>query len=194
MASGHRGYTLLELLIAVVVTALVAGAGYAGLNAISRATASHRQEVLKLEAIQWFVSRLDRDLFHAINRPVRNDAGVQAALIGTSTTLSLTHSGLPNPLRQARSELQRVNWVLAENSVHRYTSPLLDGPVTTVSAAPLLNDISALSIEYLGSGNHWHASWPAGTENALPRAVRYRLEISGFGTLERLVELPGQRS
>jgi general secretion pathway protein J len=193
-APAQRGHTLLELLVAVVVTALIAAGGYAGLSAIARASAAHRQEVRQLEAVQWFVSRLDRDLFHAINRPVRGEFGSQAALSGNITSLSLTHSGLSNPLHQPRSELQRVDWILSGESIYRHTRPVLDGPVSADSAEQLLNDILALSIEYLGNANRWHGRWPAGTEDGLPRAVRYRLEIRGFGNVERLVELPGQRT
>jgi general secretion pathway protein J len=188
------GHTLLELLVAIVITALIAAGGYAGLNAISRASAAHRQEVQSLAAVQWFVSRLDRDLFHAINRPVRSDSGKQPALSGDTATLSLTHGGLSNPLHQARSDLQRVSWTYSDEGLYRAASALLDGPPANASTERLLNDISAMAFEYLGTGSQWHSRWPSNSEEGLPRAVRYRLEINGFGVLERIVELPGQRS
>jgi len=194
MACGDRGYTLLELLIAIVVTALIAAGGYAGLSAISRASAAHRQQVQELEQVQWLVARLDRDLFHAINRPVRVDSLERAALVGNSTALSFTHGGLANPLGQARSELQRVDWVLQGQDLYRYTRLQLDGPATPGAAELLLQDVSALSIQFLGTGNQWHADWPLAAEDGLPRAVRYQLQIDGFGVLERLIELPGERS
>ena len=191
----HGGHTLLELLVAVVVTALIAAGGYAGLNAISRANGTLREEVEKLESVQWFVTRLDRDLFQVINRPVRTDSGELAALRGDPASVSLTHTGLSNPLRQARSELQRVDWVLSENRIYRHAHTVLDGPGTNMTSAELLADhITALNIEYLGAGNNWHPRWPTGAETGLPRAVRYRLQIEGFGTLERVIELPGARS
>lgn len=194
MAQRQGGHTLLELLVAVVVTALIAAGGYTGLNAIIRASAALKNDVEMLSTVQWFVSRLDRDLFHAINRPVRNQDGELPALHGDSTALSLTHSGLSNPLHQARSELQRVDWVLSEGGIYRYTHPVLDGPRNQGDAELMLDNISMMSIEFLGAGKLWHARWPAGAESGLPRAVRYRLHIEGFGVLERLVELPGLRT
>jgi len=189
-----HGHTLLELLVAVVITALIAAGGYSGLNAISRASEAHSREVEMLEAVQWLVSKLDRDLFHMVNRPVRNEAGTQPALNGDTAALSLTHSGLSNPLGQLRSDLQRVDWILTENSIYRHTHPVLDGPANPGNSEQLLGGVNMLSFEYLGAGNNWHARWPAGAEDDLPRAVRYRLQIEGFGMLERIVELPGVRS
>ena len=194
MALRQLGHTLLELLIAVVVTALIAAGGYAGLNAITLASGAHKLESEKLEAVQWLVSRLDRDLFHTINRPVRGDSGEQPALRGDRAALSLTHSGLPNPLGQARSELQRVDWLLSGDGIYRHTHPVLDGPGNAGNAELLLENISLLGFEFLGAGNQWHARWPAGAESGLPKAVRYTLQIEGFGSLERIVELPGLRS
>jgi len=190
----HRGHTLLELLVAVVVTALIAAGGYSGLNAITRASEAHQQEVESLEAAQWLVTRLDRDLFHMVDRPVRDDSGEQPALLGDTAAMSLTHSGLANPLGQRRSNLQRVDWLISGKNIYRNTHPVLDGPANAGNAEFLLGDISMLSFEYLGSGKNWHSRWPAGSENGLPKAVRYRVQIEGFGMLERIVELPGVRS
>jgi general secretion pathway protein J len=189
-----RGHTLLELLVAVVVTALVAAGGYSGLSAITRASAAHKLEVEMLETDQWLVSRLDRDLFHAIDRPVRSESGELPALRGDTATLSLTHSGLSNPLGQARSDLQRVDWLITEKSMFRHAHAVLDGPAAPANAELLLNHVSDLSFEFLGAGNTWHSRWPAGSETGLPRAVRYRMQIEAFGSVERVVELPGVRS
>ncbi len=112
-----RGFTLLELMIALVVLGVL-GLGSAGLvfqvtNARDRVNA----ELWAADRLRWFHDRLAQDLAtHSPLRPVRADAGnTLPALQLSENVLALTRLGWPVPgfSDTRRSELQRVSYRLA---------------------------------------------------------------------------------
>jgi len=188
------GASLIELLIAVLVFSLIAAAGYTGVNALGQVRTTQQDKAAELEAIQWLVARLDRDLFHAIDRPIRLAGnGQAAALQGDRQSLTITHIGNPNPLQQPRSDLQRVDWRIDGQRLIRGTRLGMDGAAAGQGFNELLSEtVIEGAFEYLTAGGGWQGSWPAGN-HGLPLAVRYRLEVRGFGSILRVVELAGPR-
>jgi len=193
--TNRSGATLIELLIAVLVFSLIAAAGYTGVNALSRVRSTQLGNAASLESIQWLVARLDRDLFHAINRPIRVFGSERAAaLTGDEYLLTLTHIGNPNPLQQPRSDLQRVDWRIDGQRLIRDTRIGIDGSGTNmVSSEVLTESLTGGVFEYLSPDGGWQGSWPAGSNSGLPLAVRYRLDLDNFGAVRRVVELAGPR-
>lgn len=116
-AAKNAGFTLLEVLIAVAITALIGvGATQLLANIIdSRRTVEIRSE--QLASLQRLDMTLSRDIEQYINRGIRDEFGEhQAALLLNSGlyNLEFTRAGWRNsPLaEQPRSELQRVAYKL----------------------------------------------------------------------------------
>jgi len=119
VAARARGFTLLEVLLAMAITAMVAVMGYAGLTAAMNAAERHGRQVQRLGEIQAALGYLVRDLRQSVDRPIVDARGDQEpAIIGNAEEeqfLSLTRVGWDNPRGQRRGSVQRVRYRLDAN-------------------------------------------------------------------------------
>ncbi|MGY6554881.1 MAG: type II secretion system minor pseudopilin GspJ [Wenzhouxiangella sp.] len=191
--SSQRGFTLIEVLIAVTVFAVLAAAAYVSLNALSDAAFTQRQRSAELAELQRGLARLDADLRQLASRPVRSAAGdLEPALLGDGAGLTATRAGWANPQAQRRSDLQRFAWQLSGEGLTRISWPVTD---RTAAVAPfqelVLSEIEDLEFAFMNQAGVWVERWPEeAAPGALPRAVRYRLDSVRFGAIERIVVLP----
>ena len=84
---GWRGFTFIELLLALFITALIATSAYSALSGFLQAREVHQQKAAELASLQRFFSVLSRDIRQAA--PIANrdaDGDVEGALV-----LSLIH-------------------------------------------------------------------------------------------------------
>ena len=186
------GFTLVEVLVAVLVFGLVAAITYGGLNALTSTSGEHQARADDFAALQRAVAALDRDLRQLTSRPVRQAGNaISPALTGDSSTLLGTRAGWVNPARQQRSQLQRFGWQLENNRlVRRYWSVTDAVP----GSAPLINlqidQVQALNLRYRDEVGQWHSRWPIdGRLDRLPSAIEYRLLSERFGEIRRLLLL-----
>lgn len=194
--SGRIGYVLLELLIALAIFTLLAAAAFGGLAAVARARAAVAIEADALRALQRAVSAFDRDLGGARARPVRGNGGERhAALIGTPIAIELSTSAYASSATPTPA-LARVAWRLEGGALLRLRSPVLDrAPASPWTRQATLADVGALRLRYRSRSGVWRDDWPprdgpeAGAES-LPRAIEWRLQGEGIGSIVRVIELP----
>ena len=188
-----RGYTLVEVLIAVTVFAVLAASAYTALDGLSRAALEHRERSQQFAALQLAVARLDADLRQLITRPVRNpDGRAQPALAGEGQRLTATRAGWVNPAGARRGNLQRFAWELRDGELIRRDWPVTDRTAgTQVFEEPVLADVEALTLRYRSPGGGWQERWPGdgGDIERLPSAVEVVLSTRRFGTVRRLLVL-----
>ena len=207
------GFTLVEVLIALAITAFVSTIAYTSLSTVITGMESTRENSERAYAINraWMI--ITRDLRQFVNRPVRDEFGeAEPALQGGTAarfSLSLTRTGWHNPLARPRSNLQRVNYRLEDDALWRDSYPVLDraGDTEPVSVM-LLEGVEDFQLVFLPSldlaqGNassldtrQWPESWipdssQPGTELAPPLALQLSLQLSDWGEMRRLYELPG---
>ncbi len=117
------------------------------------------------------------------------------------TQVSLTRGGWMNPVGAERSTLQRVRYRLDDGKLLREHWMVLDAtlepePVKRV----LLNGVRSFKLRFYSDGRNWQDSWPPaslGTERSereqrwRPIAVEVTLELEDWGTITRLIEVPG---
>lgn len=195
----HSGFTLIELMVAVAVFAVLGALAYGGLNRVLATQTHIEQSMERLRALQLTFRYLQRDFELLINRPVRDQFGdLQPALRsgeerGAENWLSLTHAGWRNPAGLRRSTLQRVEYALDEQEEYdnllRLAWPLLDGYGADTEqeededgyagdavVTPLLTGIEELKIRFLDEQNAWQDVWPPLDS---PSAARNAPGISG---------------
>lgn len=211
---GSRGFTLVEVLIALAITAVVSVMAYTGLSTVMTAA-----EVLRAsEARSYEINRawmiISRDLNEFVPRPVRDEFGEpEPALTGGELArfpLSLTRAGWHNPAGYPRSNLQRVNYRLEDEVLWRDTYPVLDrAGDTEPRSTELLEDVELLQLRFLGdlealqtatgSGTldlrNWAENWVAdgsqpGAVQAPPVAVEILLQLRDWGEMRRVYALP----
>jgi len=205
----HRscGFTLLELLVALAVFAIMATAAYSGLRSVLFTRAAVEEENRRLAAVQLAVFRLEQDIEQALPRGVRDEYGEpQPALHGgelLSDTLVLTRAGWDNPLGQLRANLQRVAYRLREGRLWRLYWTVLDrGGAMEPRETLLLDQVREFRVRFLDQSDAWQNDWPPPASsaadhslppdpNVLPRAVEITLTLEDWGAITRLLPLPG---
>ncbi|MGA9422907.1 MAG: type II secretion system minor pseudopilin GspJ [Rhodanobacteraceae bacterium] len=194
----RRGFSLIELLIALAVFAAMAAAAYGGLAQIARTRTALAVEQDRFAAIGRAVSDMERDLAQTVARPVRGNYGAeQPALVGTATHVELTRLGFANPRAEARSNLERAIYAYDDHKLQRGRYAALDrAPDAAPDTRVLLDQVADLHLRYLGGDNHWREVWPppdlanGDPLTSLPVAVEFRLRLDDLGELRRVIELP----
>jgi general secretion pathway protein J len=199
-----RGFTLLEVLVAVFIFSIVALLAYGGYNQLARQSDIVESNASRTRMIQAAVQRIAEDFEMIEPRPVREPLGesVEPALRSDTrsaeTLIDLTRSGWSNPAGVPRSTLQRVTYRLQENKLQRAYWNALD---RTMSAEPtvatLVDHVRTVGFRFMDQNQTWHDQWPplgySGPDAARvrPIAVEITLDLEDWGKLVRLVEVAG---
>lgn len=194
-----RGFTLLELLVALAIFGLLATMSYGGLQAVMTQQSQTEIAADRLSELQKLYMIMQRDIEQVVLRPIRDEYGdVQPPLIG-GETFQLTRAGWRNPAGRQRSQLQRVGYALEEQQLVRYTWAVLDRAQDSEPVVQLLSEaVEQLQIRYLGADNEWKEQWPDPQASAdpaivpvsLPRVVEVTVEHETYGPLVWLFQLP----
>ena len=191
------GFTLLELLIALAIFAIIGIAAFSGLDTSLALRTQVEQNSQRLGEIQFAFQLLERDLEQAVARPIRDAYGSQQPALqannGSDVLFTLTRTGWDNPLNATRSQLQRVEYQLRERTLWRVFWPGLDGTGEANESA-LLSGIDAFRVRWLNPARQWQNNWPeptdsVATRDTLPLAVEVQLLLNDWGDITRLLAL-----
>ena len=207
MARRRRGFTLLEMLVALGVFAVIGLMSSQILSGIVDLSDNVRDRSDQLAELQRAMFIISRDIEQMTRRPVRDAFGDStAAIIIGEPLIEFTRRGWQNPLRSPRSELQRVAYTVVDGDLVREFWPLLDrGPDTEPIGQVLLPGVADVefvahaaqgeepSARERGGGarrGQEHRYWPAAVDgdddqNTL-QAVEMRLDHVVYGRLVRL--------
>lgn len=212
-ATSSSGFTLLEVLLAMAITAMVAVMAYAGLSAAISAASRHGEMVQRLGDVQTAIGWIVRDLRQSVSRPITDARGERRpALIGgnddSAELLEFTHSGWDNPRGQRRSALQRVHYRLdAEHNLWRDHWLVLDriDDEDHLQQVKLLSGVQSVRVQFLSAqsqnaqqqalGGEWVEQWPVHDTDIerMPLAVRVDIDIDGIGVIHRIVGLANEQ-
>lgn len=190
------GFTLVEVLVAVVVFAALAALAWGGLGAVLRSREALSAAQDDFARTVRAVSQFERDLRAAVARPVRGNYGEPLpALQGESDHVEFTRQGFANPQAEPRSNLERVVYALDAKKLQRGRYAVLDrAPGTAPTRTTLREGLRSVRLRYLDADGRWLDRWPPPQSpqlDALPRAVEFRFELDSLGEISRLVELAG---
>jgi general secretion pathway protein J len=198
-----RGFTLIEILVALAIFSLMATMLFGGFIAISQQVDWSGRRADRLQQIQSSMLFLSRDFSQLQPRPVRSELGdfrepALAADARSNYLVELTRGGWSNPASIPRSTLQRVAYRLEENTLVRLDWPVLDRLAgSEPRRKEILDDVELVEIRYLDESLEWHENWPPlGSENRVsawlrPVAVEVSIELGDFGRITRLLEIRG---
>lgn len=160
------GITLVEMLVALAIFALVGLASFTTLDTILRVRDRTEGRLERLAALDRGLQVFSRDLAQA-----------------DPTGLTLADNVVA--LRLTREATRRYR--LSDGILIRET---LAGPEAAPLQQPLFDGVEEVTFRILSLGQRWAAEWPAEGEPPLARAVALDLRLAGDSTLTRLVALP----
>ena len=199
----HSGFTLLEMLVALTVFALVSAMVYSGQVAVLNAKQGVERQAHFLKQLQTAMLMLERDIGQHVLRSVRDDYGdSQPPMVSADfgeIRLSLSRAGWQNPLNQPRSTLQRVAYGVEEEKLLRYSWSMLDrAQGSEPYKVVLLESVRELKLRFLDQKREWQEQWPpqGGMQSAapplvMPLAVELTLELEEWGSFRRLIPTAG---
>ena len=196
-ATDRAGFTLIEVMIALLIFALLAAAGVLVLSQsidnrfVVKAATDRTAELQRLRAT------LRADLGQAAPRRVRAANGqpaaspILAAEAPGDPLLVLVRAGWSNPDGRQRAALQRVEYRLVEDRLERRVYPYLDG-ARPGPPQVLYQGVSAPSLAFISAGAETPGFIPS-PDRPLPDAVRLDLTLEGYGPVRQLFVVGGGR-
>lgn len=194
----QRAFTLVELLVALAIFALLSAFAYRGLSVMLESRESLDRDSRKWRDLALFVGRFERDVQAALDRPVIGPSGTTLSPVSslldlggtTATGLALTRAGATLYANELAAP-QRVGYRLTGGRIDRLAWSGLDsGPRAEVAATPLLEDVRALEFRFLDRNLEWRRDWALPGTQAMPLAVELALELAGGERIVRVVDLP----
>jgi len=201
----QQGFTLLELLVAMGIFAIIGAMALGGLNAIVGQGTQATEQTERLATLQRALRLMTNDLGSATPRFVRDELGTpckELPLVADGRIdylIQLTRSGWPNPANLPhRGTLQRVQYRLEDGKLIRDYWPVLDRVLgqepRTEELLSGVEEVKLLFFDATEGAGEWQQQWPplrrANTATGdRPRAIQVTLELEDWGTIERLIEI-----
>jgi general secretion pathway protein J len=206
-----RGFTLIEVMIAIFVSAVMFAIGYAAINQALRDREGINTAQARVTEIQRGMRVVAQDFAQIIARAARDTSGsgqlMPAVMADTrdNTLLTFTRGGWSNPAGLPRPAEQRVRYRFIDGALVREHWEAVD-PALNIEPRQrvLITRVTAVEVRYLDPvSRNWRTEWPVTTANGpvtpaqvdlilLPRplAIEFTLVLEDWGRVQRLFEIP----
>jgi general secretion pathway protein J len=188
------GFTLIEIVIALAIMALLALLGYRAVASLSDSEARLSAEAQRWRALDTLFARLEADVRQAVPRAVRNGVGTEPAWVGAADAigngeLRFSRAG-SDFVAEPGVAGQRLGYRLRDGRIEVLYWAHYDEPATVApDVYPLVGGVAQLRLAYLDDRDNWRDRWPALADAPIPRALRIDVVLASGETIERLLAL-----
>jgi general secretion pathway protein J len=192
----EHGFTLVEMLIALVIFGMITAAGVTLLTLTVRTQETSERVLDSLGAIRRTGALLNADLAQAAPRIHRNGDGQPVPAFtggngGDTLLMAFVRRGWEDE-SSFRSSLQRVEYRLREGRLERWRYDAVDGAGQPV-AMPLLEGVRRVQLRYRDRDGNWRDNWDPTEPSRLPAAVEIVSDSEGQGQVRQLFLVGGGR-
>ncbi len=206
----NRGFTLIEVVIAMFIAAIMFAIGYSAINQALLDRESLNVSQARVTEIQRGMRVIAQDFAQISDRPARDTTGTGQLMPAVSATarsdslVVFSRTGWSNPAGVQRPAEQRVRYRFVEGSLVREHWLSVD---PTLNVEPrqriLLTRLKAVEIRFLDPlSRQWRTEWPvvapAGPVTPAnvhllmtrPLAIEFTVVFEDWGRVQRLFEIP----
>ncbi|MDO6566879.1 type II secretion system minor pseudopilin GspJ [Alteromonas sp. 1_MG-2023] len=201
----QRGFTLIEILIAMAIFTLIGLASTGLLTTVIDSNDLSSERFEKLQQLQRAMVIIERDIQQAVPRPVRAEGETQNVVMAGGDVddsdgdgIGFVRGGWHNPqLMLPRSTLQYVAYRLEEDRLERIYSNYVDNVIGyEPKVRTLLENIESFTVEFISAESSTEdsddLSWSESYQGeALPTAVAIEFVSKDFGLIRREFVLTG---
>ena len=194
------GFTLLEVLLALVVFAGLSMTAYQVMQGVLKNDEITREKVDRLADVQRAVSMLERDFSQIIPRATRANGesskvvfqAVRYQMESDDWSVIFVRSGWLNPGGMlVRSQLQKVAYRLRENKLERLSFLYLDPVIgTEPTVTPVLEKVEGFKLRF-HNGTQWVDEWTS--TSTLPFGIEVELKLQDYGKIRRVFLIPAEK-
>lgn len=186
----QAGFTLMELLIAMTISAIIAVMAYQSISEVTAVKLNTEKDVEAFEKLQRAIWWLEQDLTQLAPRAILDELGTELAayqaryLQGVEFTRIAVY---PSPY--GVSGLVRIGYQLDNNTLYRIIWPVLDrAPDTQPKRLAILNKVESFHVKQLDQNNTWQTEWPplSASKITLPKLIEITIKIEKEGEIRRI--------
>ncbi len=194
----QRGFTLVEMLVALMIFALMSVLAYRGLAAVMQTREHLTEDNRRWRDIALTLAQLEQDMDLVVDRPVRGNGNLLLpALVGNLQTvnaddaqLSFSRMGMAWQTG-VLADVQRHGYRLNNGTLEQLVWPVLDrAPLSEPVVNVLLERVNRFELRYLDNSGNWQPRWPLPGMKALPAALEMVLELDNGIVVTRVFALP----
>ena len=195
---GAGGFTLLELLVAITIFAVLAVLSFGSVRNMLSFDTGLQSATRRYETLRYAVVIMEQDLGAVAPRSVRDALGASepALRAGLKGELLTFTRRVPDVSHfEGGPALRRIRYRVQDGSLYRDVWDGLDRtPDTGLHTQRLLRDVKALKLRFFDGGG-WVEFWPrdenAASQEQLPQGVEFSIEFNNALSLRRVVARPG---
>ncbi|MDX2210860.1 MAG: type II secretion system protein GspJ [Sphingopyxis sp.] len=171
----ERGFTLVEMLVALSIFAVIASIGVGLLRASVNTQGSVQDRLGAMGAVNRLRSIMANDLAQAALRPARGPDGTMLpAFRGDGQGFAFVHRGRAALDADGVPAVQRVEYRLARSEWRRATALRTDG-IALGEGDALAREVNTVTVRYRDVHGEWQQNWNSDEQQRLPLAVEVAL-------------------
>jgi general secretion pathway protein J len=205
-----RGFTLIEVMIAMFIAAIMFAIGYGAINQALRDRDSLNVSQDRVTEIQRGMRVVAQDFAQVVARAARDTSGTGQLIAAMSADgrsdaiVTFTRAGWSNPAGIQRPAEQRVRYRFIDGALVRENWLAVD-PALNIEPKQrtLLTKVTAIEIRFLDPvSRQWRTDWPASSITGQvpanlvdqlltrPIAIEFTVVFEDWGRVQRLFEVP----
>lgn len=187
--NAERGFTLIEIMVALAVFAVISLIAYRGLDSVLTAKVHVDQEMRFWRDVGLVFDRIETDISQITTVSRMDSSGkirtsFRAGNLSNQLLFELSRfDGARDPVhigyRLREKTLELLLWRQDEKGEE------LNNP----DVYTLLENVESCTVSFLNSSNRWAETWKGGSSEPRPQGVRIELQITDRGTFERMFAL-----